>query len=372
MPGLKRQCLIRDHNCDTSKKNNASSEKNSMPTKKIRVIYHDPYATDSSSDDESMGGKRFVKEILLLGQQEDSSTDISPQHSSNEDKQKNSISNQVYDDKGVCETGSVSNNVSDDNNVGRPSSRYKGVRRRKWGKFSAEIHDPIQRRRLWLGTYNTAEEASEAYEKKRHEIQQLVEKNKNSLLTDQNAIPEEETKDLFSHPSPSSLLEVSTSARFVNGIENSINEEANVEPILNVSISAILSDGIDNSIKEEANVEPILDVSTSAVLGNGIENSNKEEGSVEPILEEEQSILSLWEVPIIMPPLYSQESMSGHEGYLQLGNYFEQDFNGINEIDAYPMLDIESGDAFALPSPDTDFADEDFSWIDDVLNVASP
>lgn len=154
--------------------------------RKIRVILSDPDATDSSSDEggesERSSPRRIVREIVLGVRAGDEAL-----------KRRDSVDQTQTEMK-----------------------KFRGVRLRKWGKWCSEIRDPFNKKRIWLGTYETAEEAMNVYNAKKEEFRER-----------QSAQNQPKTQLNIYHNRIESKMQSSTnpSTRVSKEVNNSLNKE---------------------------------------------------------------------------------------------------------------------------------------------------
>ncbi|KAE8724005.1 DNAse I-like superfamily protein, putative isoform 1 [Hibiscus syriacus] len=258
--------------------------------KTIRIIYTDPYATDSSSNEEEeqemkktrnqiLGFRRFVKEITFC---------VVPFNSSKNDGQR----------------------------LQNSCTMPKGVRRRPWGKFAEEIRDPFTKKRIWLGTFDTEEEAAAAHRAKEREFQMMkatMDNNNSSVV-------------------PSCL-----------------------SPTLDVSANALEVEG--NSEEETRYV--VQKVAKEHKFVQECKTNVHKGVSVKDLWKDEASVMVLWELPSASE---SWEDLFGRccldNRMYNLNNHLLSNDDG---VDHHPE------NAKLIELPDMKIDDEKIAWVDEII-----
>ncbi|PWA65208.1 AP2/ERF transcription factor ERF/PTI6 [Artemisia annua] len=217
-----------DHQCSpkfrVTRKVTTKLQSQMNSPKVVTISVTDCDATDSSGDENNHEpGRRSIKKYVSVIKLERNCCGTNMTQNGHDGDKKRLIRR-----KKVPETGKGLENVQ----------KFRGVRRRQWGRWAAEIRDPTTRTRVWLGTYDTAEEAALVYDRRAIELRGSQAQTNflkpppvvQPVITSTSVSDQYKNHDLRDPASPTSVLRNAEEA-----LETTPLEPKQIEPFDNIN-----------------------------------------------------------------------------------------------------------------------------------------
>jgi EREBP-like factor len=155
--------------------------------------------------------------------------------------------------------------------VRKRKNQFRGIRCRPWGKWAAEFRDPIKGARVWLGTYNSPEEAARAYDAEARRV-----RGKKAKLNFPDEVPMASNKKHLAKRTSVKVRKTGTEEKLT--VNHMTNSTGNHHPVVDHSVPEALLQTQSISLENSAASveEPFVNSAASdqKTLVNSFSSSN--------------------------------------------------------------------------------------------------